>query len=66
MSTCSSTPQHLLLDGTANTYASSSAPLYETENIKLRVRQSSGAPLDIAVSAEQSPVFWAIYVGRFV
>lgn len=45
---------------------SSSAPLYGTETLKLRVRQTSGGPLDITVSAEQSPVFWAIYVGRFV
>lgn len=46
--------------------ASSSAPLYETETLSMRVRQTSGGLLDATVSAEQSPVFWAIYVGRFV
>lgn len=45
---------------------SSSAPFFELETIKLRVRQTSGGNLDIVVSAEQSPVFWALYMGRFV
>lgn len=45
---------------------SSSAPLNKTDTIKLRVLQNSGGNLDIVVNAEQSPVFWAIYVGRFV
>lgn len=45
---------------------SSSAPLFGTETLKMRVRQASTGALDIVVSAEQSPVFWAIYVGRFV
>lgn len=45
---------------------SSSAPLYGAETIKLRVRQVSGGPLDIVFNAEQSPVFWAVYIGRFV
>ena len=44
---------------------SSSAPLNATEFLKVRVRQTSGGALDVAVSGEQSPVFWAIYVGRF-
>jgi hypothetical protein len=46
--------------------ASSSAPLYKNETLQLRVLQTSTAPLDIVVNAEQSPIFWAIYVGRFV
>lgn len=45
---------------------SSSAPLFASETLKLRVRQTSGIALDIVVNAEQSPVFWAIYIGRFV
>lgn len=45
---------------------SSSAPLFATETLKLRVRQTSGGNLNIVTNAEQSPVFWAIYVGRFV
>lgn len=44
----------------------SSAPLFGTETLKLRVRQTSGGNLDIVVNGEQSPVFWAVYVGRFV
>lgn len=44
---------------------SSSAPLYANETLKVRVKQTSTAPLDIMPSGEQSPVFWAIYVGRF-
>lgn len=45
---------------------SSSAPLFATETLKMRVRQTSTAPLDIVLNADQSPVFWAIYVGRFI
>lgn len=45
---------------------SSSAKLFGTETLKLRVRQVSGGSLNIVVTGEQSPVFWAIYVGRFV
>lgn len=45
---------------------SSSAPLYSGETLSMRVRQVSGGLLDVTVSAEQSPVFWAVYVGRFV
>lgn len=45
---------------------SSSAPLNATETLSMRVRQTSGGNLDITFSGEQSPVFWAIYVGRFV
>lgn len=45
---------------------SSSAPLYASDIITMRVRQTSTIPLDIVVNAEQSPVFWAIYVGRFI
>lgn len=45
---------------------SSSAPLNATETLKLRVRQTSGANLDIVLGADQSPVFWAVYIGRFV
>lgn len=45
---------------------SSSAPLFASEVIKLRVRQTSGIPLNILVNGDQSPVFWAIYVGRFI
>lgn len=44
---------------------SSSAPLYANETLKVRVKQTSTAALDIMPSGEQSPVFWAIYVGRF-
>lgn len=46
--------------------AAASAPLFGTEVLKMRVRQVSAGNLDIVVSAEQSPVFWAVYVGRFV
>lgn len=45
---------------------SSSAPLSTNETLKVRVRQTSTGSLNIAVNAEQSPVFWAIYIGRFV
>lgn len=45
---------------------SSSAPFNGTETLKVRVRQNSGGPLNITVSAEQSPVVWGLYVGRFV
>lgn len=45
---------------------SSSAKLFGSETLKLRVRQVSGGSLNIVVAAEQSPVFWALYVGRFV
>lgn len=45
---------------------STSAKLFGTETLKLRVRQVSGGNLNIVVAAEQSPVFWALYVGRFV
>lgn len=45
---------------------SSSAKLYGSETLKLRVRQVSGGSLNIVVASEQSPVFWALYVGRFV
>jgi hypothetical protein len=45
---------------------SSSAPLYTGETLSMRVRQVSTAGLDIVVNGEQSPVFWAIYVGRFI
>lgn len=45
---------------------SSSAPLYAGDTLKMRVRQVSTASLDIVINAEQSPVFWALYVGRFV
>ncbi len=35
------------------------------DTFKLRVRQTSGGALNIVVSGEQSPVVWAIYIGRF-
>lgn len=44
---------------------SSSAPFSATETLTMRLRQTSGAALDATFNAEQSPVFWAIYVGRF-
>lgn len=46
--------------------ASSSAPLNGGDILKARVRQVATVSLDIVVSAEQSPVFWAVYIGRFV
>lgn len=45
---------------------SSSAPLYIGDTLKMRVRQTATISLDIVINAEQSPVFWAIYMGRFV
>lgn len=45
---------------------SSSAPLYAGDTLKVRVRQTATVSLDIVINAEQSPVFWAIYMGRFV
>lgn len=44
----------------------SSSIFNASDTLKVRVRQTSGAPLDLTVSSEQSPVFWAIYIGRFV
>lgn len=45
---------------------SSSAPFNQTDFIKVRVRQTSGAALNIVVNAEQSPVVWGLYIGRFI
>ncbi len=36
-----------------------------SDTLKLRVKQTSGGSLDIVVSGEQSPVIWAVYIGRF-
>jgi hypothetical protein len=46
--------------------ATGSDKFSSTDTLKLRVRQTSGGALNIAVSGEQSPVLWAIYIGRFV
>jgi hypothetical protein len=45
---------------------SASAPLYANQTVSMRVRHTAGAPLNIVVDTEQSPVFWATYVGRFI
>lgn len=46
--------------------SNSSGPLNGGDILKARVRQVSTVSLDIVVNAEQSPVFWAVYIGRFV